>query len=87
MHHRMLVTLLTTIGAASVVLGAEHVSDHWSRVSKRQDGPTAPDSAPDCTFWDTMLDSSMDCKYFEDGWGMTHEQFLNYVSNLVGSRV
>ena len=87
MHHRMLVTLLTTLGAASVVLGAEDVRDHWSRVSKRQDGPTAPDSAPDCTFWDTMLDSSMDCKYFEDGWGMTHEQFLDYVSNLVGSRV
>jgi hypothetical protein len=87
MHHRMLFTLLTTLGAASVVLGAEHVRDHCLRVSKRQDGPTAPDNAPDCTFWNAMLDFSMDCKYFEEGWGMTHEQFLDYMSNLVASRV
>jgi hypothetical protein len=83
----MLVTLLTTLGAANVVLSAEHVNDHWSQIGKRQDGPTAPDTASDCSFWDTMYDSSMDCKYFEDGWGLTHEQFLDYVSHLIRSRV
>jgi hypothetical protein len=81
MHRRMLVTLLTTLAAANVVLSAEDVNDHWSGMSKRQDGPTVPDTASDCWFWDTMLDKSMHCKYFEDVWGLTHEQFLDYASN------
>jgi hypothetical protein len=68
MHHRMLVTLLTTLGAANVVGGAQHVDDHWLRMSKRQDGPTAPDTASDCTYWDSMFNGSMDCKYYEDRW-------------------
>jgi hypothetical protein len=80
MHHHMLVTLLTTLSAANAVLGAEHANDHWSKVSKRQDGPTAPDTASDCTYWDTAYDSSMTCQYFEDGWSLTHAQFLDYVS-------
>jgi hypothetical protein len=87
MHYRMLVTLLTTLDAANAVPAAKHVSDHWVRMSKRQDGPTAPDTASDCLYWDTMFDSSMECKYFEDGWGITHEQFLDYVSNFIKSRV
>lgn len=77
MHHHMLVTLLAALGAANALLGAEN---HWSTVSRRQDGPTAPDIDKDCTYWDTAYDSSMKCPYFEDGWSLTHAQFVEYVS-------
>jgi hypothetical protein len=80
MRHRILVTLLTTLGAANAVLGAAYASDQVSKVSKRQDGPTAPDIDSDCTYWDTVYDSSVNCQYLEDYWGLTHAQFLEYVS-------
>jgi hypothetical protein len=66
MHQRMLVILLATVSAALL--------------DKRQDGTVDPDIASDCTYYDTAQDSSMNCAYFEDYWGLTHEQFLDYVS-------
>jgi LysM repeat protein len=44
--------------------------------SAAQDGPTEPDTDPDCSFWDTAYDESMDCAYFESVWGMSHKDFV-----------
>ncbi|RDW72383.1 uncharacterized protein DSM5745_07555 [Aspergillus mulundensis] len=45
---------------------------------KRQDGPVDSSTSPDCTWYDTALDSSYDCAYFESMWALTHEQFVSY---------
>jgi hypothetical protein len=80
--------LFLTIGALSLVFGTVHGSSHAksprsprTSLNKRQDGPVAPDTASDCTYFDTALDSSMTCAYIEDYWGISHEQFLDYVRN------
>ncbi|KAF3031360.1 hypothetical protein E8E11_000246 [Didymella keratinophila] len=74
-----------TIGALSLVFGTVHgtsLADSprspETSLNKRQDGPVAPDTASDCTYFDTVLDSSMTCAYIEDYWGISHEQFLDY---------
>jgi hypothetical protein len=51
-----------------------------ARVIKRQSGPVEPDTDKDCTYYDDALDSSYDCQYFEDWWGMAHEDFVAWVS-------
>jgi hypothetical protein len=47
---------------------------------RRQQGPVDPGTAPDCTYWETALDSSFTCSYFEESYGMTHADFVDWVS-------
>ena len=47
---------------------------------RRQDGPVDDGTVADCTWYDTAVDSSYDCAYFEESWSMTHAQFVAYVS-------
>ncbi|KAI5455804.1 hypothetical protein BGZ63DRAFT_338976, partial [Mariannaea sp. PMI_226] len=47
-------------------------------LSKRQDGPTDPGIAKDCTFWDTALDSSYNCDYFEKTWSISRVDFVSW---------
>jgi hypothetical protein len=52
------------------------------RPHRRQASPTGPvptGTIKDCTYWDTALDSTYTCSYFEDYWGLTAAQFLAYV--------
>lgn len=51
------------------------------RVVRRQDGPVDDGTVADCTFWDTALDQSYTCAYFEEAWGLSHDQFVEYVSH------
>ncbi|KAH6871828.1 hypothetical protein B0T10DRAFT_533428 [Thelonectria olida] len=45
---------------------------------RRQNGPTDPGIPSDCTWWDTAVDKSFDCDFFESDWGLTHRQFVEY---------
>jgi hypothetical protein len=61
---------------SSLLLGAALSSPG---VSRRQDGPVDPGTAADCTYYDTALDSSYTCAWFEFNWGLSHEDFVSYV--------
>jgi hypothetical protein len=69
----MLLHILAVPLLASVVLG-------HPRVTRLQDGPVDPSTASDCTYYDTSNDSSQDCDYFVELWGITHNDFVSYVS-------
>ena len=47
---------------------------------RRQDGPVAPGTATDCTYYDTARSERYTCAFFEENWGLTHEQFVDYAS-------
>lgn len=49
------------------------------RLLRRQNGPVAPGTAADCTWYDTALSESYTCAFFEEDWGLTHEEFVDYV--------
>jgi hypothetical protein len=48
-------------------------------IGRRQDGPVAPDTASDCTYYDTAVTGYDTCETFLDSWGLTFEQFFDYV--------
>jgi hypothetical protein len=62
---------------ASLLVGAALANPHLYR---RQDGPVDPGTASDCTYYDTALDSTYTCEYFEFNWGLSHEDFVSYVN-------
>ncbi|KAK2742841.1 hypothetical protein FQN57_005132, partial [Myotisia sp. PD_48] len=43
---------------------------------KRQEGPVDPGTIPDCTWYDTALDSTYNCAFFEREWNLSHELFV-----------
>ncbi|PSN61474.1 hypothetical protein BS50DRAFT_651682 [Corynespora cassiicola Philippines] len=45
-------------------------------IDRRQDGPVDPSTDPDCNWYDNAVDSSSDCTYFEEFWGISHEDFV-----------
>lgn len=51
-----------------------------ARGTKRQSGPVEPDTNPDCTFFDTSYSEFDDCAYFEDFWGVSHSDFVAWVT-------
>ena len=65
-----LVLCLAGLGAASVI-SAPHV-DEWC-------DPVDPSTTKDCTFFDTAGDESYTCKFFEDTWNLSHEEFVEWV--------
>ncbi|KAF9871211.1 hypothetical protein CkaCkLH20_11380 [Colletotrichum karsti] len=50
----------------------------WSLSTCGQDGPVAPGTATDCTFYDTAYDNTYTCSVFEDSWGLSHADFVDY---------
>jgi len=50
------------------------------RNHRRQDGPVDPRTASDCTYFETALDKSYDCKYYQNRWGLSAADFLDWVS-------
>jgi hypothetical protein len=51
---------------------------HGQQHVTRQTGTVPPDTASDCTFYDTAVDSTYTCAYFEENWGLTHAEFVDY---------
>ena len=51
----------------------------FARTVKRQNGPVAPDTNPDCTFGDEAS-ASHNCKYLETTWGITHAELVAWVN-------
>ena len=47
---------------------------------RRQSDPVDPSTAKDCTYFLKAQDATYDCNYFESQAGITHEQFVKYVS-------
>ncbi|KAF2731444.1 hypothetical protein EJ04DRAFT_394902, partial [Polyplosphaeria fusca] len=45
---------------------------------KRQDGPVDPGTAPDCTYFDTALDATYTCDWFESSWSLSHADFVDW---------
>lgn len=45
---------------------------------RRQDGPVDPGTAADCTYWETALDTSYTCAYYQDSWGISAADFLDW---------
>lgn len=50
-----------------------------------QDGPVDAGTAADCTYYDTALNNNYNCAYFENEWGVSHEDFVSYVSPCYNS--
>jgi LysM repeat protein len=68
-------TASTLCSLASIFFFAGAVN---AAVLKRQNGPVEPDTDPDCNYYDTAYSESDDCVYFEDYWGITHDQFVDW---------
>ncbi|GIJ81614.1 hypothetical protein Asppvi_000113 [Aspergillus pseudoviridinutans] len=66
---------LQTLLPYSLLLGAALANPHLSR---RQDGPVDPGTATDCTWYDTALDKTYTCQWFEFNWGLSHQDFVSY---------
>jgi hypothetical protein len=49
-------------------------------VAKRQSGPVDAGTDKDCSWYDQAYSSSDDCQHFEDYWGLSHEDFVAWVS-------
>src|SRR5690348_7211487 len=49
-------------------------------IIRRQDGPVAPDTDAECSYYDTAYSASDDCTHFEDYWGISHANFVAWVS-------
>ncbi|KAI3542564.1 hypothetical protein CSPX01_06769 [Colletotrichum filicis] len=45
---------------------------------RRQTGPVAPGTASDCTYYDTAVDRSYNCDFFQIEWGLSAPDFLDY---------
>ncbi|KXX76783.1 hypothetical protein MMYC01_209123 [Madurella mycetomatis] len=43
-----------------------------------REGPIEPDTASDCTYFDTVHTPSDNCTYFEQWWGISHEDFIKW---------
>ncbi|KAI0487065.1 hypothetical protein F4859DRAFT_510848 [Xylaria cf. heliscus] len=69
---------LATLGgqAAAAVAATAATATPTAPPVRRQNGPVDPSTDPDCTFYDTAYDSSNDCTYFEDWWGLSHADFV-----------
>lgn len=52
-----------------------------ARGSKLRTSAVEPGTNPDCTFFDTAYSESDDCAYFEDFWGISHEDFVAWVNS------
>ena len=44
-----------------------------------REGPVEPDTASDCTYFDTARSASDNCAHFEAWWGTSHEDFVKWV--------
>jgi hypothetical protein len=51
-----------------------------AREIKRQSGPVDPSTDPDCSYYDTSFSETDDCAYFEANWGISHSDFVAWVS-------
>lgn len=69
----LFVSLLAAAGVAAV--------PNVGRSIKRQSGPVDPGTASDCTYFDTALDSTYTCAYFEESWGLSHADFVDWVGS------
>ncbi|RYO96244.1 hypothetical protein DL763_003318 [Monosporascus cannonballus] len=72
------IATLAHVGCVELYAGTELWTDIALKFQSRQDGPIDPGTAPDCTYYDTAYDESMDCQYFEDSWSLSHADFVNY---------
>ncbi len=72
----MLALLLSLLATANTVSA---IRQGGRPLLRRQDGPTDPGIHKLCTFWDTAVDSSATCDYFETTWSITHEDFVFWV--------
>ncbi|KAH7305818.1 hypothetical protein B0I35DRAFT_413629 [Stachybotrys elegans] len=50
-----------------------------SRGTKRQTGPVDSSTTPYCTYFDTVYSKYDDCAYFEDFWGISHQDFISWL--------
>lgn len=73
--HIMLAVLGVSLLAVSVT-----AVPNAGRSTKRQSGPVDPGTASDCTYFETALDSTYTCAYYEDSWGLSHADFVDWVS-------
>jgi hypothetical protein len=44
-----------------------------------REGPVEPDTAADCTYFDTARSASDDCAHFASWWGISEEDFIRMV--------
>lgn len=44
-----------------------------------REGPVEPDTAADCTFFDTARSAADDCAHFASWWGISEEDFIKMV--------
>jgi len=51
-----------------------------AQVLRRQSGPVDPSTDPDCSFFDTAFTAADTCAFFESNWGISHADFVAWVS-------
>ncbi|KAF6514397.1 hypothetical protein HZS61_005531 [Fusarium oxysporum f. sp. conglutinans] len=59
------------------ILAAGASASRGQRI-RRQDGTVDPGQPSDCSWWETKEEDYQDCAYLEDGWHLTHKQFVEY---------
>ncbi|KAI4694249.1 uncharacterized protein J4E84_002831 [Alternaria hordeiaustralica] len=70
---------LLLVGAAVALPGAGRKRDYSEgHIGRRQDGPVAPDTASDCSYYDTARTGFSTCAAFQSDWGLTFDQFFDY---------
>ena len=82
---RTTLSFLTFLGLI-LVSDATTVTKVTTTVIKRQDGPIDPSTDKDCSFYDTAYTASDNCNYFETNWGISHADFVTWVSLLCWHR-
>ena len=59
------------------------VSHTHGVILQRQSGPVDPGISPNCDYFDTAYSTSDNCEYFESYWGISHENFIKWVSSQI----
>jgi hypothetical protein len=80
MRSSILFELFLASTAVSLPGGGSRRDYREGYIGRRQDGPVAPDTASDCTYHDTARAGFNTCAAFQSDWGLTFEQFFDYVS-------
>ncbi|KAK1525923.1 uncharacterized protein CCOS01_08341 [Colletotrichum costaricense] len=71
-------TLVSFAIASLATAAAARTSRRHPAHVRRQTGPVAPGTASDCTYYDTAVDRSYNCDFFQIEWGLSAPDFLDY---------
>lgn len=75
-------TAWVSIAPIAAAVAVEGAGDHVE-IFQRQDGLVAPGTASDCTFFESVHESTQNCEHWETLWSISHTDFVDWVSCFV----